>query len=72
MQPSLSLGPVNNFDDACQANADFFKKLFHGVLQRGVYFAPSAFETLFLSTTHTKELLDETIVAIEQTLEELL
>jgi len=63
---------VNNFDDACQANADFFKKLFHGVLQRGVYFAPSAFETLFLSTTHTKELLDETIVAIEQTLEELL
>jgi glutamate-1-semialdehyde 2,1-aminomutase len=63
---------VNNFDDACQANADFFKKLFHGVLQRGVYFAPSAFETLFLSTTHTKELLDETIVAIEQTLEKLL
>lgn len=63
---------VNNFDDACNANADFFKELFHGVLKRGVYFAPSAFESLFLSTTHTKPLLDKTILAIEQTLEEIL
>ena len=63
---------VNNFDDACNANADLFKTIFHGVLKRGVYFAPSAFESLFLSTTHTKELLDNTIVAIEETLEEIL
>ena len=63
---------VNNFDDACNANADLFKSLFHGVLKRGVYFAPSAFESLFLSTTHSKELLDNTIVAIEETLEEIL
>ena len=63
---------VNNFDDACNANADLFKNLFHGVLKRGVYFAPSAFESLFLSTTHTKELLDNTIEAIEETLEEIL
>ena len=63
---------VNNFDDACNANADLFKTLFHGVLKRGVYFAPSAFESLFLSTTHSKELLDSTIVAIEETLEEIL
>jgi len=47
---------VNNFDDACNANADLFKTLFHGVLKRGVYFAPSAFESLFLSTTHTKKI----------------
>jgi glutamate-1-semialdehyde 2,1-aminomutase len=63
---------VKNFDDACRANADLFKELFHGVLKRGVYFAPSAFESLFLSTTHTKDLLDKTIVSIEQTLEEIL
>ena len=63
---------VNNFDDACNANADLFKTLFHGLLKRGVYFAPSAFESLFLSTTHTKELLDNTILAIEETLEEIL
>ena len=63
---------VNNFDDACNANADLFKTLFHGVLKRGVYFAPSAFESLFLSTTHSKELLDNTIEAIEETLQEIL
>ncbi|MDB2368698.1 glutamate-1-semialdehyde 2,1-aminomutase [Flavobacteriales bacterium] len=63
---------VHNFDDACNANADFFKALFHGVLKRGVYFAPSAFESLFLSSTHSKELLDKTITAIEETLEEIL
>ena len=63
---------VQNFEDACSANADFFKKLFHGVLKRGVYFAPSAFESLFLSNTHSIELLDKTIQAIEETLEEIL
>ena len=68
----FDIDEVNNFDDACNANADLFKTLFHGVLKRGVYFAPSAFESLFLSTTHTKELLDSTIVAIEETLEEIL
>ena len=68
----FDIDEVNNFDDACNANADLFKTLFHGVLKRGVYFAPSAFESLFLSTTHSKELLDNTIVAIEETLEEIL
>ena len=68
----FDIDEVNNFDDACNANADLFKTLFHGVLKRGVYFAPSAFESLFLSTTHNKELLDTTIVAIEETLEEIL
>ena len=68
----FDIDEVNNFDDACNANADLFKTLFHGVLKRGVYFAPSAFESLFLSTTHTKELLDNTIEAIEETLEEIL
>tara|TARA_B100001741_G_C16554939_1_gene601918 strand:- start:7100 stop:8383 length:1284 start_codon:yes stop_codon:yes gene_type:complete len=68
----FDIDEVNNFDDACNANADLFKSLFHGVLKRGVYFAPSAFESLFLSTTHSKELLDNTIVAIEETLEEIL
>lgn len=68
----FDIDEVNNFDDACNANADLFKTLFHGVLKRGVYFAPSAFESLFLSTTHSKELLDNTIVAIEETLQEIL
>lgn len=63
---------VENFDDACKADANLFKDVFHGVLKRGVYFAPSAFESLFISNTHTIEQLDQTIDAIDKSLEEIL
>ena len=59
------------FDDACAADANYFKKVFHGMLKRGVYLAPSAFETLFISRSHTKELLDRTLFALEETLQEI-
>ena len=62
---------VASFDDACAADADYFKNVFHGMLKRGVYLAPSAFETLFISRSHTKELLDRTLVALEETLQEI-
>ena len=42
------------FDDACAADANYFKKVFHGMLKRGVYLAPSAFETL-LFPDHTQK-----------------
>ena len=45
--------------------------VFHGMLKRGMYLAPSAFETLFISRSHTKELLDRTLVALEETLQEI-
>jgi len=63
---------VCDFEEANNADTEFFKKLFHGVLKRGIYFAPSAFETLFVSTTHSYSLLDGTILAIEESLNELL
>lgn len=63
---------VENFDDACHADADLFKQVFHGVLKRGIYFAPSAFESLFISNTHTLKHLDKTIDAIDKSLEEIL
>ena len=68
----FDIDAVNNFEDARNANAELFKKLFHGVLKRGVYFAPSAFEALFISTTHTYKLLDKTIQAMDEALEEIL
>mgnify|MGYP006076628161 FL=1 len=67
----LNIDKVSNFDQACLADAELFKKIFHGMLARGIYLAPSAFESLFLSRTHTKELLDRTLKALEQTLAEL-
>lgn len=63
---------VENFDQACNADAELFKKLFHGVLKRGIYFAPSAFESLFISNTHTINQLDKTINAVDKSLEEIL
>lgn len=62
---------LTNFDEACAADADYFKRVFHGMLQRGIYLAPSAFETLFVSYTHTKELLDKTIKALDETIGEI-
>jgi len=59
------------FDDACAADANYFKNVFHGMLKRGVYLAPSAFESLFISRSHTKELLDRTLFALEETLQEI-
>ena len=43
---------VETFDDAMASDAGAFKRFFHGMLRRGVYFAPSAFEAGFLSSAH--------------------
>jgi glutamate-1-semialdehyde 2,1-aminomutase len=47
--------------------ADFFQKM----LERGFYFAPSQFETVFVSTAHTVENIEATIAAAEETLREI-
>jgi glutamate-1-semialdehyde 2,1-aminomutase len=45
-------GPVRSYDDAKQADVALFRKVFHAALERGVYFAPSAFEAAFMSAAH--------------------
>jgi len=55
--------PVTNFETAAQANSKAFKTFFHGMLSEGIYIAPSAFETWFLSEALTYEDLDATIAA---------
>jgi len=55
--------PVRNYDDARAADHDRYARLFHGLLDRGVYFAPSGYETLFPSLAHTDADLDATIDA---------
>ncbi|GAA3781672.1 glutamate-1-semialdehyde 2,1-aminomutase [Corallibacter vietnamensis] len=57
---------VQDFDSATKGNNDTFKKFFHGMLEQGVYIAPSAFETWFISDALTYEDLDETIKAVEK------
>ncbi len=46
--------PISNLDDAKTADLDTFKKYFASCLEQGVYFAPSQFETGFISTAHTE------------------
>jgi glutamate-1-semialdehyde 2,1-aminomutase len=48
-----SEGPVRNYDDARATDAKGYASLFHGLLDGGVYVAPSSFETIFPSLAHT-------------------
>ncbi len=62
--------PVTDFASAASANNEQFKKYFHGMLNRGVYLPPSAFESWFLNNALTKKDLDYTIEATEECLGE--
>lgn len=55
-----------NYGDMARSNIDAFKRFFHGMLDRGIAFGPSAYEAGFVSAAHTPELIDETVaVAVE-------
>ncbi len=54
-------GPVRDFADARRTDVALFRRYFHECLERGVFFAPSAFEAGFLSTAHTESDVEETI-----------
>ena len=58
--------PVIDFQSASQCYNETFKKFFHGLLAEGVYIAPSAYETWFISDALTYEDLDYTINAIDK------
>lgn len=53
--------PVIDTTTALACDAKMFAKFFHGMLERGVYFPPSQYETAFLSIMHTDELLDSVV-----------
>ncbi|MCO5725948.1 glutamate-1-semialdehyde 2,1-aminomutase [Robiginitalea marina] len=55
--------PVRDFASAARGNNDAFRKYFHGMLDRGVYLPPSAFESYFLNDALTYEDLDVAIGA---------
>lgn len=63
--------PVRNYEDAQTADVEKFVKFFGGMLEKGVYLAPSAFESGFLSSAHTDEDIDTTIAAAREVFERL-
>ncbi|MBU1666805.1 glutamate-1-semialdehyde 2,1-aminomutase [bacterium] len=63
---------VKNFDDALGNDTDLFGK-FHGkMLEKGIYLACSSFETGFISTATTDEMIEEAIIASKESLAELM
>ena len=52
---------VKNYDDAAAANQSRFKTWFKKMLERGIYLAPSQFETLFMSSVHTDDDITKTV-----------
>jgi glutamate-1-semialdehyde 2,1-aminomutase len=63
--------PVFDFNSAKNGDNDRFKKFFHGLLQEGVYIAPSAYETWFITDALTYEDLDFTLQAIDNVSKQL-
>ena len=62
---------ITRFNQVTQCNVDRFKLFFHGMLEQGVYLAPSAYETGFVSSAHDDEAIDETLAAAEKVLKTL-
>lgn len=58
--------PVVDFETAAKGNNNTFKAFFHGLLNEGVYIAPSAFETWFITDALSYEDLDFTIAAVSK------
>ena len=56
---------VSTFAQVCECDQEVFKAFFHGMLEQGVYLAPSAFEAGFMSAAHSAADVDETITAAE-------
>ena len=56
--------PVTDFASSAKGNNERFKKYFHGMLAKGVYLPPSAFESYFLNDAISYEDLDATIAAV--------
>jgi glutamate-1-semialdehyde 2,1-aminomutase len=64
----FTAGPVHNFEDAKAADVQKFGRFHRGMLERGVYLAPSQFEAGFMSLAHTDEDIDRTLEAAKAVL----
>jgi len=62
---------VENFEQVMACNSERFNQFFHGMLEQGVYLAPSAFEAGFVSAAHSEEDIHATIDAACKVLDTL-
>ena len=62
---------ITTYEQATQCDGEMFKRFFHLMLDEGVYLAPSAYETGFLSTAHTNDIIEKTLVAVDKCFSQL-
>ncbi|MDX1459731.1 MAG: glutamate-1-semialdehyde 2,1-aminomutase [Xanthomonadales bacterium] len=59
---------VTTFSEVMKCDIEAFKRFFHGMLEAGIYLAPSAFEAGFVSASHTEQDIRDTVRAAEMVL----
>ena len=57
---------ISDYQLASECNAERYTSFFHGMLEEGIYFAPSAFESAFISSTHGEMEIEKTIEAANE------
>jgi len=62
---------VMDYESADSSDTDLYGEYFQGMLKKGIYLSPSQFETMFLSTAHSRDDLNKTINAAREVLFEL-
>jgi len=62
---------ISSFSQATACDLDRFSRFFHGMLDRGIYLAPSAFEAGFVSSAHTAGDIEQTVTAAESVMQTL-
>jgi glutamate-1-semialdehyde 2,1-aminomutase len=67
----LNETPVKNFADACSCDGELFAKFHSGMLAQGFYFACSLYETGFISTATTDEMIEDTIAASQKVFKDI-
>ncbi|MGV2831416.1 glutamate-1-semialdehyde 2,1-aminomutase [Myxosarcina sp. GI1(2024)] len=63
--------PVHNYDDAKKSDMKKFASFHRGMLEKGIYLAPSQFEAGFTSLAHTEEDIEQTVAAAKEVLSNL-
>jgi glutamate-1-semialdehyde 2,1-aminomutase len=61
-------GVVRNYEDAKRSDSAKFSRFHRGMLERGIYLAPSQFEAGFTSLAHTDDHIDQTLAAAREVL----
>ena len=64
----FTTGPIHNYEDAKKSDLSKFSQFHRGMLERGVYLAPSQFEAGFTSLAHTDEDIEQTLAAAREVL----